>query len=261
MTKLSKYCKYSFFWILIFLSLCISDSFAQENYQDVLYFKNGKILKGKIQSIENQRINFISDTGTVVVLSMEDISKIRKERGSSRMGSAKDTVFKAKGFLTVVELGYAKGTGTISTRIGSFKNTQQAYCLSISHGYLVAPTFYIGLGAGYDRYEFFKFVPLFLDLRSDFFRERWRPLFRLKMGHSFGWRDNDSASDWAGFMVQADLGVKLMLSHSRALHVSLGLKSQQVKVTYSIFRNNAPPLFNFERLGHQFFCINAGFSF
>jgi hypothetical protein len=255
--KSAKTIFYIFFFLLI---ASLSDSYAQDVFQDVVYLKNGKILKGKIQSIENQRINFVSETGTVLTIGMEDVSKIRTEKNKSKW-SAKDTVFKAKGFVTVAELSYASGMGQINTRIGNFKNAQDGYCLSVSYGYLVAPTVFIGLGAGYDQYTTFQTLPLFFDLRSDFFKDRVRPMFHLKFGHSLGWSEGNSGADWGGFMIQADLGVKLMLSHSRALHFSLGLKSQQFKIGYFFLRNNAPPLFASERLGHGFVTINAGFSF
>ena len=252
---------YLFLSVLIVLLSCLKEGYAQTTYQDVLYLKSGKILRGTIQSIENQRISFVSDTGTMLMVNMEEVSKIRKEKNNNRLKSVKDTVFKSKGFQTIVEYSYYKGMGELTTRIGVLQNTLQSHSISISHGYLVAPTVFLGLGAGYDRYEFFKFVPLFLEVRTDLIKERIRPTFRLKIGHSLGWRDGGTASDWAGFMIQSDLGVKLMLSHARAVYFGIGLKSQQVKVTYSIFRNNAPPLFTFERLGHGFVAINVGFHF
>lgn len=252
-----------YIFIISFLLLLISfsDSSAQDNYEDVIYLKNGKILKGKILSIENQQIAFISNTGNAVSISMEDVSKIRKALKDKKIGNAKDTIFKSRGFVTIAELSYANGTGSVRTRIGTLANQFKAYNLSISRGYLVAPTFYVGLGTGYDGYEGSRFLPLFVDLRSDFFRERVRPLFALRMGHSFGWRDGQSGSDWGGFMIRADLGIKLMLSYSQSVHLSIGIKSQQVKIPYFFVRNNGTLVPTSETVGYQFVVFNAGFSF
>jgi hypothetical protein len=245
----------------LLLLLSFSFSYAQDRYEDVIYLKNGKVLKGKILSIENQQIAFISNTGNTITISMEEVSQIRKALKDRRIGNAKDSIFKAKGFVTVAELSYANGTGSVKTRIGTLANQFKGYNLSISRGYLVAPTFYIGLGAGYDSYEGARFLPLFLDLRSDFFRERIRPLFALRMGHSLGWKDSQSGSDWGGFMIQANLGIKLMLSYSQSVHLSIGIKSQQVKIPYFLIRNNGTLVPTSETLGYQFVVLNVGFSF
>jgi len=241
--------------------LSFSNSYAQDDYEDVLYLKNGKILKGKIVKIEEQRIEFASSTGKIIIISMLEVRQIRREPTDKRTRNAKDSIFKAKGFVTVAELSYSYGTGSVSTRIGSLQNQMRGYNLSISRGYLIAPTFYMGLGAGYNYYEDIKFLPVFLDLRSDFFRERLRPMFALRMGHSFGWKDNQNGVDWGGFMIQANLGMKLMLSYSRSVHLSIGIKSQQVKVPYFLVRSNGTLLPTSEKVGHQFFVVSGGFNF
>lgn len=247
--------------VLLLFLLSFSDSYAQNGYEDVLYLKNGKILKGKILKIEEQRIEFATNTGNVVIISMLEVKQIRREPTDRRLRNAKDSIFKAKGFVTVAELSYSYGTGSVGTRIGSFRNQMKGYDLSISRGYLIAPTFYMGLGAGYNYYEDIKFLPIFLDLRSDFFRERFRPIFALRIGHSFGWKDNQNGVDWGGFMIQTNLGVKLMLSYSSSVYLSVGIKSQQVKVPYFLVRNNGTLFPTSEKIGHQFFVISAGFNF
>lgn len=260
---MEKYLFWSAARITVFLLFLFSfsDSYSQAGYEDVLYLKNGKILKGRILKIEEQRIEFASNTGNAVIISMLEVEQIRREPTDRRLRNAKDSIFKAKGFITVAELSYAYGTGIVKTRIGSFQNSMRGYNLSVSRGYLIAPTFYMGLGAGYNHYEDTKFLPVFLDLRSDFFRERLRPLFALRIGHSFGWKDNQNGVDWGGFMIQADLGIKLMLSYGSSVYLSIGTRSQQVKIPYFLVRNNGTLVPTSEKVGHQFFVVSAGFNF
>ncbi len=247
--------------IILILIFCFSISYAQDNYEDVIYLKNGKILKGKIANIENQQIEFVSSAGTPITIRMDEVSQIRKQKIEANIRSPQDTIFKSKGFVTVAELSYTSGTGEVSTRVGNYKNNLKAYCMSISRGYLVAPTFYIGFGTGYDYYETAKLLPLFVDLRADFVRQRVRPLLALRLGHSLGWKENQTGANWGGFMVQANLGIRLMLSYSRSVHLSIGVKSQQMKIEYFFIRSSGALVPATERLGHQFFTISGGFSF
>jgi hypothetical protein len=247
--------------ILYFVLALFSNSYAQDGYEDVLYLKNGKMLKGKIVNIDNQTIEFITSSGTPLSISMTEVSKIRKEKIDKGLIDVRDTIFKAKGFMKIAEFSYVIGTGSINTRIGTYKNSLRAYCLSFSYGYLIVPNFYAGLGVGYDRYERASFLPLFLDLRTDFIKSKLRPLLALRMGHSFGWAENQSGSNWGGFVIQANVGTRLMLDYAKSVHFSIGIKSQQVLVKYFIFRTNGSLFPTEERLGHQFITFSAGFNF
>ena len=62
--------------ILIFTSSIV----AQENFQDVIYLKNGSVLHGKITEIKaNESITLLSNCKDIWVINQSDIEKIGKE--------------------------------------------------------------------------------------------------------------------------------------------------------------------------------------
>ncbi|SFE91922.1 hypothetical protein [Thermoflexibacter ruber] len=233
---------------------------CQHQYADVIYLKNGKVVKGKIKKIENQIIEFETLNHTALSLVINEIEQIRNERveGVESPKSAEST---CTGFVRFVELAHTVGTGNIMTRFGGLRNTMQGQEINFSYNYALSPSLYIGLGTGYSKQGNLQLIPIFLDLRTDFAKGKWRPFFNFRSGHSFGWSENRQGTDNAGFMVQGNVGIRLMLNHSKSAYFSIGLKSQQIQVNYFIIRNNGSPVPFSERLGHQFIGFHGGFSF
>ena len=68
-------------YLLLFLFVLIaSASFGQSSYQDVVYLKNGSIIRGLIiEQIPNKSIKIETSNGNVFVYQMNEIEKITKE--------------------------------------------------------------------------------------------------------------------------------------------------------------------------------------
>lgn len=248
----------------ILLGICLvfifaTQAYCQHEYADVIYLKNGKVVKGKIKKIENQIVEFETLNHTTLSLGIKEIEHIRNERITDVKNPQNAELH--KGFVRFVELAHTVGTGNIMTRFGGLRNTMQGQEISFSYSYAVLPSFYAGLGTGYSKQGNLQLIPVFLDLRTDFANGKWRPFFNLRTGHSFGWAENRQGTNNAGFMIQGNLGIRLMLDRVKSAYFSIGLKSQQIQVNYFLIRNNGSPVPFSERLGHQFITFHGGFSF
>lgn len=66
---------------LLFALIATWSSFGQNNYQDVIYLKNGSIIRGMIiEQVPNKSIKFETADRNVFVYQMEEIEKITKEQ-------------------------------------------------------------------------------------------------------------------------------------------------------------------------------------
>ena len=86
-----------FFWLIAFVTF---SSWAEE-YNDVVHLKNGSIIKGTIiEQIPGQLIKVENPEGNIVILNVEEISKIVKER-TGRTQSPKIIIEKHSGRLWI----------------------------------------------------------------------------------------------------------------------------------------------------------------
>lgn len=84
--------------VLLFL-LAATVSFGQSNYQDVVYLKNGSIIRGVIiEQIPNKSIKIETIDKSVFVFQLDEIEKITKETPPKIKG-VKDDVTRRKGYV------------------------------------------------------------------------------------------------------------------------------------------------------------------
>ena len=72
--------------------------FAQSDYQDVVYLKNGSIIRGMIiEQVPNQSLKIQTADGSVFVYEMDEVEKITKEEAIEQKGKSKSTSPTKKG--------------------------------------------------------------------------------------------------------------------------------------------------------------------
>ncbi len=97
--------------VLILFAFIASVSFAQNNFQEVVYLKNGSIIRGVIvEQVPNKTITISTADGNLFVFRIDEIEKITKELP----GELKGTSGKRKGYLG--------GTLGVSFPVGDFAN-------------------------------------------------------------------------------------------------------------------------------------------
>lgn len=208
---------------LLLFALITTVSFGQSNYQDVVYLKNGSIIKGTIiEQVPNKSIKIETADRSVFVYQMDEIEKLTKEVIQGKSGGSLSNSGLQSGYKGIVELGYQIGTGDYG---------MDRLKLNIINGYQINPYFSLGFGTGL-RYYFdaeAALIPVFADFRANFMNNKISPYLSLGVGYSF-----DATNDFegVGFLLNPTVGVSFKVSDKSAMNVGLGYEMQKMKFFY-----------------------------
>lgn len=200
--------------LLLVLTLLISIStyVSAQIYTEVVYLKNGSVIKGVIvEQIPNVSLKIKTSDGSLIICNMDDVSKITKEERYSRdyRQNSRNTLRGYKGF---VDLGFI---GDLSD------NDANKMEISTSHGYQFNNYFFLGAGLAASIYTDLDLVavPLFIDFRANFINKKVTPFADIKTGYSVG--------DIKGAYVTTSLGVRFSLKGKKAINLKLEYNYQQ----------------------------------
>ena len=208
---------------LLLFALITTVSFGQSNYQDVVYLKNGSIIRGTIiEQVPNKSIKIETADRSVFVYQMDEIEKLTKEVIQGKSGGSLSNSGLQSGYKGIVELGYQIGTGDYG---------MDRLKLNIINGYQINPYFSLGFGTGL-RYYFdaeAALIPVFADFRANFIDNKISPYLSLGVGYSF-----DATNDFegVGFLLNPTVGVSFKVSDKSAMNVGLGYEMQKMKFFY-----------------------------
>ena len=215
------------FLAFLLFALVTTVSHGQNNYQDVVYLKNGSIIRGVIiEQVPNKSIKIETADRNVFVYQMNEIEKIAKEPYQGKSNSSLSNSGLQSGYKGIVELGYQIGTGD---------NGMDRLKLNIINGYQIIPYFSLGFGTGL-RYYFdaeAALIPVFADFRANFINNKVSPYLSLGVGYSFN-ATNDFKG--AGFLLNPTAGVSFKVSDESAMNVGLGYEIQKMDF-YNSFYN------------------------
>jgi len=208
--------------VLVLFALIASAAVAQSKNQDVVYLKNGSIVRGVIiEQVPNQSIKIETADKNVFVYQMAEVEKIVKEPGKRKIGSSGDGSGLKPGYKGIVEIGYQLGVGEFA--LDRLK-------LNIINGYQINPYFSVGLGTGL-RFYFDSekvMVPIFADFRANFMNSSLSPYFSLGIGYSL---DSDYHFKGAGMIVNPVAGVSYRISEKLVMNFGLGYELQKLKMS------------------------------
>lgn len=210
--------------LLFVLGLITTLSFGQNNYQDVVYLKNGSIIRGIIiEQVPNKSIKIETVGRNVFVYQMDEIEKFTKELCQVKAGnsirqsdSSLDSKFLKTGYKGVIEFGY---------QIGIADYGMDRLKLNIINAYQINPNFSIGVGTGIRYYSDpnTAIIPLFADFRANLSNKSISPYCSLGIGYSF---DATNSFSGVGFLVNPTVGASFMISEKSAINVGLGYEMQ-----------------------------------
>jgi hypothetical protein len=238
------------FGILLIINFAV---YAQTDYQDVIYLKNGGIIRGMIiEQIPNKTLKIETVDRNVFVFQIDEIEKITREptvnRSSSGSGANKE--FLSPGYQGTIELGYAIGVG--KTELDFLK-------LNVINGYRANSHFFIGFGTGFRHYSGLNsfFIPLFIDFRANFSSNSTSPYIAFNLGYSL-----NASKDFegVGLLMSPTFGV-IFQKDKTPIHLSLGYEMQKMKIQYYNF--NWYGYFNSYQVNTSLnaISINVGVSF
>lgn len=123
-------------YLFLFLLLLASSGFAQRNFQDVVYLKNGAIVRGSIiELIPDKSIKIEEEDNNIFFFKMDDIDKITKEPSVKSQNR--------RGYLGL-SIGPITGTGDFNK---VFKVTSTVW--AVNFGFLFTRNFGVTSSASY----------------------------------------------------------------------------------------------------------------
>jgi len=210
-------------FITIFLFLIIGMvAFAQQNYQDVVYLKNGSIIRGTIiEQVPNVSLKIETADKSVMVYKMDEIEKISKELIQNVSGTSNKSSGLKSGYLGILNVGYGFGVGHDSKGIDFGK-------FDFINGYQFNPYFSLGFGTGlkfyFDESNTSLVIPLFADFRAHFIDYMVSPYVAVGIGYTL---EATPEFRGLGFMLNPSLGASIKISKRSALNIGVGYLMQR----------------------------------
>lgn len=218
-----------YLFTLLFVCLITTFSMAQGRYQDVVYLKNGSIIRGTIiEQVPNESIKIETADRSVFFYKMEEIEKFTKEpiAGRGKGPSTRDNISSrlGTGYIRIAELGYEAGVGTYG--LDRLK-------LNFINSYQFNQHFSAGIGTGLRYYVDTDEVllPVFADLRAIILDHHISPYVAFGFGYSFNLTDN---FDGVGTLINPSAGVIFPVFEKSLLNVGLGYEVQRVNYTMHV---------------------------
>lgn len=233
--------------LLLTLLLSISTYVAAQSYTEVVYLKNGSVIKGVIiEQVPNVSLKIKTSDGSLIICQMNDVEKITKEERYTRdyrkdVNNHKTARNTLKGYKGFVDVGYIADL--------SDYNADKVE-ISTSHGYQFNNYFYVGGGVAVDFYTDADLIaaPIFVDFRANFINKKITPFADIKTGYSVG--------DVEGVYVATGIGVRFSLKGKKALNLKLEYNYQQYDYYYRGYYMNFDDTLDLEGLGFK-----VGFEF
>jgi len=260
--------------LFILIAICFAAAaFAQTNLEDVVYLKNGSIIRGIIteQKIgENLKIQLLG--GSVFVFQQNEIDSIKKEAviAAATPQGKKDYFRKTKGYRNITELGIICG-------FGSNSNTQQYYygtnpaqsdfgvSLHTINGYQFSRWLFVGGGVGIDRFITYKqtFSPFYLRVASELLKKRVTPYIYADIGYAHMWKfksdEYTTYNNQGGIYHGAGGGVRIYTRGHASVIMGVGYRRNTSETTWQ-YAYEGSPVYNIQR-AYQRVVFSMGVTF
>lgn len=178
-------------------------SVSANELQEVLYLKNGSIIKGTIiEQVPEETVKIQTYDGSLFVYPMSDVLKITKEK-NNRVEDVNDKKIKS-------------GPKLIADFGGVFLDDYGRIEVSATYGYQFNSYLYLGGGLGLG-YEFTNdlVLPLFVELRYTPLKKKITPYIDVKYGV-------DAISGYSFFTPM--IGCRVGMSENKGLNLGVGFE-------------------------------------
>ncbi len=192
--------------ILLFTACSFSGS-AQSNIEDVVYLKNGDIIRGQIiRLLPDSSLTIEIVGGSQLVLAMNDVNHIEKESAYRIKKYLPEHILRDSGFYNTYELGFNPGYGIDNWNWSPFYT---GFAMEIIMGHYFNPYFGLGAGTGIDAFSRYDnpMIPLFIRLEGNMLHRAITPYYFANTGYAFLWT-NQVVSGHGGLYANAGIGLR-----------------------------------------------------
>ena len=220
--------------LIMFLT---SLAFSQSNIEDVVYLKNGSILRGKITENKYGAIKIEIAGGSMFVFQQSETDSIKKEFITKRqVAELRKSYFRReRGFRNMTEAGIIYGVDLKKPDNNNYYyNYNNADDVGLSlhtvNGYQFWPYLYVGAGMGIDRFINYKqsFSPFYLRIATEFLKTKVTPYVFCDVGYSHMWKQRNtdyySYENKGGFYVSAGGGLRIYTRSRASVILSVAYK-------------------------------------
>lgn len=231
--------------IIIVLALAIMGVMeaASQTIQEVVYLKNGSIIRGTIvEQRPNESLTIKTSDGSVFICKIDEVEKIAKDVTADKVQEStvddivevpqkepQETADVTQQTSESEKKDYSnygwgkspryRGFFGLSCVVDDEYDDNTSVSFYMSHGCQIIPYVYVGIGVGgihWTRYDEWS-VPLFVNARGELhrlFKKNFSPYVDMKLGYSFG--------DVDGFYFSPSVGCHFYFGHSTK-GISLGI--------------------------------------
>lgn len=257
------------FVFTLLLSASIA-TFSQSNLEEVVYLKNGSIIRGVIiEQIPGTSLKIQTKDRNVFSFQMSEIEKMTKELipadEPAKKEKAKFSIdsVRPKGYCGIYEFGGLFGfTGNNASKDknfsgdsrsrGHFKFSQPFFTFKTVQGYQLDRKLFLGGGIGFDvrggqtssgvNWQA-GMAPVFFEVRATLKNKRIAPFISQQTGYAIAFT-HDSRSGWGyttwaetfpgGLHSETKVGFRLMIDKRAAFNFSVGYRMQHLARKYSL---------------------------
>lgn len=213
---------------LLFGLLIIATATAQEKSIDVLYLKNGSIIKGEIiEQVPGVSLKIQTADGSVFVYKMEDIERITREFAPIKNSSASPAPSKLR---SMIDIGYA-------VKMGNFG--MDRIKLHITNGARLGKNVSLGSGVGLHYYHVDEvlLIPVYANLHINFIDGPASPYISFSGGYTFNTK-NDFKGE--GLYLNPVAGVSFKAGQRTMINIGVGYDIQSIRFVHG--RDNSGAL-------------------
>ena len=208
-------------YLTLILVLTLPVLAAAQNSTDIIYLRNGSIIKGKILKSDSVSCSIETCCGSIFVYNSTEIVKTE----SIVSDNVSDNASKAKGYFNYTSMGFL---------VGSSENEKKApFSLVSEHNYRFNQYFSLGGVIGYEVPEE-PVVPLGLNIKGLLPQNSALFFIGISAGYSFSLENPDDefyeTAD-GGYFFNAELGVMLPVSQSTSFFVAAGYRYNELNYT------------------------------
>jgi hypothetical protein len=260
---------------LVLLIACFA-AMAQRNTEDVIYLKNGSVLRGKLTppkaEAEAGKVSIELLGGSVFVFDKAEVDSVKKEDISKAQLARikKDYYRKDRGYRNMTQLGFTFSVKPVTQDDYYYYNTNSQDDIGLSvqtvNGYQFWPYLYVGGGIGIDRFMKHQqtFSPFFVRVASEFLKRKVTPYVFIDGGYAVMWkqRNNDyqSFENKGGAYASAGGGIRIYTRGRASVIISAAYRMNMSESKWWYTGDQSGTYYQTKRT-YQRMVVSAGVTF
>ncbi len=206
------------------------DLSAQLLHQDIIYHKNGSIVKGNIMSQTNDSLKIETNCNNIFVFAISNLLEIKKEIPEMAKENYRNPIITEsnKGFYSYSTIGILTGNSDVTDNF--------TFSVHTNFGYEFSHLLGVGIGVGIENLKT-ELLPIYASFKSHLFNRPNSPTLNLNIGYSFPLSKTKEKNEYTDYKYEGglglgfDIGISSFKTDNYAFSITAGYRYQIVKET------------------------------